>query len=372
MPRRDSALLAVLAFVGGLALSGSASANEGIQRTYARTALSPDGKLVIWEAREAGADLSLGPSRITFGDTRKPFSLGNLKDRILGTSPPLSVRPITRRDEDATSAVFTKDGKSVLFLSARGPGARPQVWALSLAGGEAEPLTDEPTGVAEFVSAPDGSVVFLSDGELRRRQLDAASELLAPTPSDAGDLALSWDGGRLAYRGLEDDLWVLDLATRNAQRLTRREGRERSPRWSFDGASVYFLARIDSSSADVIEGVLAMPASGDGEPARVAPRLQDHVLELCSCEESDRLFAIVAASDGTPIVRIRPAEGKHERLLESPGKLHGLAVHEDGEKMTFVVEAAGAPPEIASWTFPDEDLTFLTGLPPVDSKGTTP
>src|SRR5258708_15288959 len=90
----------------------------------------------------------------------------------------------------------------------------------------------------------------------------SASAFAAPHPFDVHDLVmldrvsdpqLSPDGKWLAYQVRETDyaankgkngIWLLDLAHANApaQRLTDVGVNATSPRWSADGAAVYFLA----------------------------------------------------------------------------------------------------------------------------------
>jgi hypothetical protein len=252
----------------------------------------------------------------------------------------------------------------VLFLSARGAEAKTQVWSLSLDGGEGEPMTDEPGGVIRFEPAPDGSLVLVcaDPPELRRKPLVGRSELLCETSAPDGELRLSWDGGRALFRGEGDDLYAFDVATHARTRLTRREGTETSPSWSFDGTKIYFLAALDPALPASRTAVFEVSASG-GEPSLVTPRLEESAVELHSCRGSDRLFTTVPDGDGTWIARIRPAEKKVEKLVRHEGRIHSLAVREDGERMLFVLEQHEDLPRIASWSFPDEEVTILTAKP---------
>ncbi len=126
-----------------------------------QTALSPDGKLVIWQGVESPLEGHPETSRIFFADSRKSLSFDNLKRRVLGTSLPPSVRPLTRADEDAVDPSFSPDGRWIAFRSARGPQAFLQVWGLSLSGGEGIPLTDAPSNVLDYEWTPNGSLVYV-------------------------------------------------------------------------------------------------------------------------------------------------------------------------------------------------------------------
>src|SRR5882724_10121493 len=91
----------------------------------------------------------------------------------------------------------------------------------------------------------------------------AGGAFAAPHPFDANDLVMmdrvsdpqiSPDGKHVVYQLRETDyaankgthgIWLLDLAGKNAQplRLTDKSVNATSPRWSADGASVYFSAK---------------------------------------------------------------------------------------------------------------------------------
>src|SRR5437899_921059 len=72
--------------------------------------------------------------------------------------------PLTSSVQSSTSPRWSPDGRTIAFLSARpasdegsGQAPRPQIWLLSLAGGEARRLTNLTRGVTSFVWSPDGS-----------------------------------------------------------------------------------------------------------------------------------------------------------------------------------------------------------------------
>jgi len=354
------------------------------------TALSPDGKLVIWEVVEAPFEEHSKPSRIFFADSRKPLSMDTLKRRVLGTSLPPSVRPMTRAEESAVDPTFSPDGRWIAFRSARGPGAFTQVWGLSLAGGEGIPLTDSPSNVMDYAWTPDADLVLVLDDPpsivrgpavlpgspppKSGTKSGAADSAIADSDSaeprtvwTAGspiaELALSQDGERAAFRVGDDALHVLDFASGQCRLLVDRPGRESSPAWAFDDSSIYFLAPRDvaDTSSSAPRAVFRVAPEG-GEVSPVTRRLDLPVRELRSCRESDRLFVTAVDGESIRLIRLRPWEGSHEILLDDDGIVRDLAVRNDGEKIYFVHEAPGAAPEIASWTFPDRTLVHLTAL----------
>jgi dipeptidyl aminopeptidase/acylaminoacyl peptidase len=101
-------------------------------------ALSRDGRRVVYTLRETDLAADRG---------RTDLWLTDLDD----DSPP---RRLTSHEENDGSADWAADGKGVYFLSSRS--GSPQVWYLSLAGGEATQVTHLPLDVAGFRAAPHG------------------------------------------------------------------------------------------------------------------------------------------------------------------------------------------------------------------------
>jgi len=96
--------------------------------------------------------------------------------------------------------------------------------------------------------------------------LIASCEDAPPTAPEASDLetvlAAPSTGlqGRIAYasaRGGSFDIYVADLATGRARRLTRTKATDTDPAWSPDGQKIAFMSRRDGSDA-----IYVMPATG--------------------------------------------------------------------------------------------------------------
>ena len=162
---------------------------------------------------------------------------------------------------------FSPDGRTLAFLSDRRPIVeqepdRPdeasdredgtQVHLLSLDGGEARRLTDLPRGVAAFEWSPDGdSLVVTSSShaatyaeDARRRRRAIHRHVHEPPESDVryiDRLAYMLNGEGFTYDKV-DHLWVVDVATGSARRLTSGRTPESSPAWSPDGRRIAFVA----------------------------------------------------------------------------------------------------------------------------------
>ncbi len=161
---------------------------------------------------------------------------------------------------------FSPDGGTLAFLSDRRslveddttwPKREPkdredgeQVHLLALDGGEARRLTDLPRGVDAFEWSPDGTrlvVVTSSRGATqadddRLRGIDRTRKSGTPPPSDyrfIDRLDYMLNGAGFIYDRI-GHLWLVDVATGAATRLTDGRAADREPAWSPDGRRVAF------------------------------------------------------------------------------------------------------------------------------------
>ena len=164
---------------------------------------------------------------------------------------------------------FSPDGRTLAFISDRRtlieeePGHRSddkdrkpppedaeQVYLLDLAGGEARRLTDLPRGVDGFEWSPDGRrlVVVTSshgatrDDDDRLRGIDRKAESGTDPASDyrfLDRLDYMLNGSGFTYDKIRH-LWLVDVATGEASRLTDGKAADGEPAWSPDGRRIAF------------------------------------------------------------------------------------------------------------------------------------
>ncbi|MBI1810214.1 MAG: S9 family peptidase [Gemmatimonadetes bacterium] len=234
-------------------------------RAVGGVAVSPNGERVLytvsaWEHPNAKGDTALGDKH----DRRShvwivPFAGG-------------PSRQLTNSERGEAQPSWSPDGGTIAFVSARGAGTaeeppKPQLWLLAADGGEGWQLTHARDGVVAYSWSPDGKrIAYLTpdtlsreaEGKLRRRDDSKVFE---------GDLRLN-------------HLWVIDLATKRATKLTSGTFTVRSaPSWSPDGASLAFDAsptplirdgRRDAYLVDVASGTLdRLTTTSDVESAPV-------------------------------------------------------------------------------------------------------
>jgi dipeptidyl aminopeptidase/acylaminoacyl peptidase len=186
-----------------------------------------------------------------------------------GSAPPRQVSLGARHDRHPR---FSPDGRTLAFISDRRaildediviPRREPkdredcdQVHLLPLDGGEARRLTDLPRGVDAFEWSPDGSrlvVVSSSHGATgaeddRRRGIDRKAETPMtpgmPPPSDyrfIDRLEYMLNGTGFTYDRV-GHLWLVDVATGAASRLTAGRAPDGEPAWSPDGRRIAFTS----------------------------------------------------------------------------------------------------------------------------------
>ncbi len=212
-------------------------------KTVSAPAISPNGATVVfavsgWEHPNAKGDTAKGDRH----EVRSHVWLAPTD----GSRP---ARQVTFGERGESAPAFSPDGSTIAFLTARGVTAsgsdtpRAQVWLLSLAGGEAEKLTDAKEGVSAFSWAPDGkSIAFVSgdsvpkDEEARRARHDDPQQY-------EGDQHFS-------------HAWVVDIATKKMRELAASNSYTVSGGvdWSPDATRLAISTRVSTLIRDERRG----------------------------------------------------------------------------------------------------------------------
>ncbi len=336
--------------------------------------LSPDGALTVFTVRTVAPGYDGYRSALwavaTEGGAPRQLTLGARHDR---------------------HARFSPDGRTVAFLSDRrtlveeepdrpaDPKDREdgtQVYLLPLAGGEARRLTDLPRGVDGFAWSPDGRTIVVSTSshgatlkeDARRRNKDARREPGSPPESDfrfIDRLEYMLNGAGFTYDRV-GHLWLVDVATGSARRLTDGPTAEEAPAWSPDGTRIAFVANrrrdhdlryrsdifvVDVASGDVTP-ITAGPDSVFGHPTwlpdgRTIAALGHRLPARAGSRNDIWLFAADgsdARADGG-----RNLSDRHDLMPGSamnsdvqPGEEARLVPSADGRWLTFAAPTGGA------------------------------
>ena len=223
---------------------------------------------------------------------------------------------------DSREPSYLGDDTRVVFSSPRtGPW---RIWMMAAAGearsGPAKQLTQGPredvdpdasdaTGQVAYVDRNDAlgtATLSLTDPE--GTSLGALTNVALGERTQDWDPAWSPDGRSVAFasnRGGMNAIWVIEGVGRRVRLVTVGEGRVRTPRWSHDGATIYYSALGEGGNVNY-----KVPAAG-GVPEQVS-RI------VMKGEEDDEP---APSPDGTRFIFTRKRNGDRDLMLSSGGSL---------------------------------------------------
>ena len=173
-----------------------------------------------------------------------------------------------------TRPVWSPDGKQIAFSSNREKNFN--IYLMPAEGGAPTRLTTHSSNAYPITFRSNESILYTSnikpdaeDGEFPSRQFDQVYEVSTkggrPTLFSSltmEDISIDTTGTILLYhdkKGYEDpwrkrhtssitrDVWLFDKENNSYKKLTTFKGENRTPRWSADGQSFYYLSEQDGS-----------------------------------------------------------------------------------------------------------------------------
>lgn len=315
-----------------------------------------------------------------------------------------------REGESETTPRFSPDGRLLAFVSSRGDDHDDdQLWLMDRAGGEGAKLPGIAGSVVDIAWAPDSRTIALvvADPDPAEKA-DAAAEAATASPAKPGtptapttspDVGTAPSATASASGEKDKDrkpkpividrfqfkqdidgylgkrrqrLWLYDLATHRARRLTTGDYDESLPAWSPDGKSIAFSSKRAPDPDRTYDSNLYVVAVG---AAPAAPRAltvfkgEDNAAEWASYPAwrpdgreiaylqggpvalfsyGVRTLAVVPSAGGTPRV-LTPALDRnvHDPLWSADGRTIRFLVEDDeAERVASVPAGGGAVREV--------------------------
>ena len=181
-------------------------------------AIAPNGEFVAYTVRATNWDENSYHTEIWLADLKSG------ETRQLTNNPKKS----------STSPAWSPDGRTLAFATDRDD--KRQVYVIDPHGGEARKLTSAEEGVGSFAWAPDGKSIAYTSA-------DPKSEADKEREKTYGDYEVIGEDYRMSH------LWVFDVATKKARRLTHGAFTVGQFSWSPDSARIAFDHRINPANA---------------------------------------------------------------------------------------------------------------------------
>ena len=178
---------------------------------------------------------------------------------IDGRSEP---RPLTTGSYDA-SPRWSPDGTRLAFTRRAESKKSPQLYVMSMTGGEPARLTDLEKGASSPAWSPDGSRIAFTSGT--NPAIDGDKKRKKPRNDPARVITRAefrWNNEGFVDLEHIDHIWVIGAEGGEARQLTTGDYKEGVPAWSPDGRHILFHSdrRLEPSYEHEKHDILAVPA----------------------------------------------------------------------------------------------------------------
>lgn len=334
------------------------------------TAMSPDGTLIAYVAREPMMEGEKSEYRSQVW--------------VVSADGSLNVQ-YTHGEKSSANPSFSPDGVYLAFTSSRS--GKNQVWVMRVRGGEAEQLTRAKTGVSSYRWSPDGTRiaytmrdpdteeeekqkkekrdVILVDKNFKNNHLytitfekneDGEREVQRLTSGDFHVRSFDWspDGRTLVFAhqpdprintgGIAQDLATVPADSGAVTPLVVQAGNDANPRYSPDGLWIAFTSHGGSPQRIGLNDVYVIAAMG-GEPRKLADTPDRSAGLVDWSADGTSLYVTEAVRTSRHLIAV-PADGSAPRILTTQdGVIGSVSFDASTERMAFTYENNTTPVE---------------------------
>jgi dipeptidyl aminopeptidase/acylaminoacyl peptidase len=275
---------------------------------------------------------------------------------------------------------WSPDGKTIAFISDR-DGAS-QIWLIDPDGGEAFEPASIKGGASGFAWSPDGSkIAFLAQGPKPAEEpkpwktpddlivfdpdvlgtqifvLDLASREAKPVtrgPFTVVDFSWSPDGTEIAFAAqpsprirdmYRTDIFVVDLATGAVRDLVKRAGIDTYPRWSPDGERIAFFSTAEKTGWIDNWYVFLVSARG-GTPRNLTPEFDEFVFAPQWSADGRNIIFQSPKRLANELYAVSAESGEIQPLLGGDFVWSDFSFSKSGDLMAFVGSNPRTPSEV--------------------------
>jgi dipeptidyl aminopeptidase/acylaminoacyl peptidase len=176
-------------------------------------------------------------------------------------------RQLTRSLASEWSADFSKDGRTLAYLSDAGKAEETQLWMQPLPGGKARQVTHIPGGISDYSLSPDGQYAAII-AEVGRQ--------VGQKPKTPAPIVISRYFFKEDKRDYLDDrrqhLFIVDVATGAARQRTTGDFDHWLPNWSPDGRWISFVSKRGANADRTFNFDVFITTPGGTAPPRQISR----------------------------------------------------------------------------------------------------
>ncbi len=312
---------------GGVASGATTRDVASGENQHAWPCFLPDGRHFLFMAYGSGGDQG-GVLRVGDLDSHETANLGPVASRVEFAPPDL--------------VLYTAEST----LMARHLDLGSWTWK-SEPFPVAEHVLTRGNGQANFSVSTDGVLAIMTGGATERSELvwvDRAGQRLGRVGDPGGyrDLALSPDGGRLAYGFVDpkndsQDIWVRDLTRGVTSRLTFGNENDIFPVWSPDGNWIAYSTNVDGPYS-----IWKKRADGSGDADSLFA--DNFHAGAMSWSPDGASLVMVTLQNGNPDLWVLPLEGGEPHAIVESGFIEtDGTLSPDGRWFAYMSTESGSP-----------------------------